>query len=299
MRGIIAALIAFFLSANGAVCVQAQPPSDPASDSQRDVDKEKGALTPPKPISGEAKTASKGDSEAFDWSKVVIPGLFTLIGSIAVVLFQKHSLERTIAAQREGLNATIAAQLRTAADKLQAEAEDKRVEVERKRSSLVTAIATDAIFIGIRAGAFAGQVLQYGDVAKSDLERLRIEPSAALTISWENAYLLKTPAVQAQVKLVTSVIGRVNRRLSELEWLKNDRPTLPLDECKDALEELSDVFRQCASQANGLVRLLKEEFPDYREAIEAAEGQAQATPKREALVSKIVRRRVAQSTATD
>src|SRR6476660_3070997 len=200
MRRTVAVAATILLIATGAVCGKSREPAGAPPSSQRDISSggetsspASDATTPdnqtPAPIGARPQSPSgpqeskgdKGDQDGFDWSKVLIPGLFTLIGSVAVILFQKHSLERnlsarrdaldkTIEAQRENIKATIDAQLKTATEKLEADAKEKREELERTRSSLVTAIATEAIFISTRTGNYAEQVAQYEDVTKGALD---------------------------------------------------------------------------------------------------------------------------------
>ena len=134
---------------------------------------------------------------------------------------------------------------------------------------------------------------QYEDVTKGALDRLRIAADAALSVGWENAYLLESAEVQTQVKLVKSVVERANRRIDDLEFRRNGRQTLPHEECSEAIQDLSTVYRQCSSEADNLVGLLKKQFPNYRAVIETAEMRANLT----ALVSKTIVRHVPPQSA--
>ena len=206
--------------------------------------------------------------------------LLTFVGTIRNARSQRLSIERQIAAQEKIQKEQFERAEQTQLRQFKEELNRQRDLEEKQRHSLVIAVAIETIVIAARVSVYADQVKVYTQLTEDNIERLRIITPPTLNFEWQNVYLLVSGKALAQIKLLTTMIDRANRRLTQLKSFLGQKSVVPADSFKEHLENLSGLYAACATAADEAVSLLVDQFPEFRDIIDDVKGHLQFSRQR-------------------
>ena len=201
----------------------------------------------------------------------VIAGAIAIMGNVITAYFQRRAIDKQIAAQRENLEAQFKNNMEGQRQQYEQQRTISREEEAKKTQGLVIAAAIEVIAIVARTEVYGDQVATYTELTLGNTERLRIDISSSLILDSQHIYLFAAPKALAEIKILTTLVERANRRVDQLKSFLNQQPVISAEKFKPVLEDLAEIYKECAESGDRAIDVLKAGFPGLGAMIDEAD----------------------------